>query len=196
MSKYTLTAQLTADEKCRLEKSLRKVLWTETLCADTRDSAYVFPKLVLFQDGRATLVARSEDWMVANQQIYIGTVYDGGVPIKTRLAVILALCNYTDRPATLEKAMQDAIMRYLLKEFQELRENQLIEAETEHTGMAMNGDKNLFAFLLGGTWMLPNGEEVDVTGEEWTVCATGIPVPEAVLATGTDEAVAPLDVEF
>lgn len=166
----TLGLTLTQTQKDSLQVWLCQVFESEKL-----ESAERFPfadgYMGLYFDGRVRLIYRG-DWTTDSNYLYLARPNTEVEP-KERLAVLLTLVQLCDQSEELVSAASGAITRYLLGEYQSLSSS-LVSAPTQPLGIAFSTD-NRSASLFNTVWMLPSGEEVDVSGPEWTVCATAVP---------------------
>lgn len=166
----SIRPELTEEDKRELEAFLIKVLNDPLHEYGTYgDRLRCAPKLELHFNGYAhhLTAGYSQIWSIdSNTQVYIGTGTD--VSISDKLAILNGLRQYLEPCSeALKEASSAALGRYLLNERNALSGG-LTVSNPPATGIAFS--ESQVASLIDGVWMLPNGEEVDVTGEEWTVC--------------------------
>lgn len=189
MMKITTQRILTPAENDKLTRWLTNTLQNEKL---ENPASLNVSNLVLFVDDKARLVEPGlwEFSEYTNSVVVLAHSSGYEVPTLTRLTTLCGLAQYCDDNAELRAAMSSAITRYLLGEYQALSSN-LVNAVSTPQGIAFSTD-NRVASLFESGWMLPSGESVDVSGEEWTVCATQVPATESV----TPVVVTEPDIEF
>lgn len=169
----TTTPQLTEADKAELAKFLETILAHEQLLVDhSSPRVRCSGKLNVYFDGvmRKINITQYNSWTL-NDTVYVGTS-EGGVSYSDRLSILLALMQYVDQSEALVTAASKAITRYLLSELNMMRSNMVVSS-VPATGIAFSESQS--AALVDGVWQLPSGEEVDVTGEGWTVCASQLP---------------------
>lgn len=174
---------LTDEDRKDLATFLESVLRSETLEVPYGSRLRCAPKLVLFYSDSFHKVvgSHSHTWSIYDN-CYIGTGTDASQG--DRLSILLALTQYLPQPwpVSLREAVDLAVSRYLLSQSNEFKGNLVVSA-TPATGLAFSDTQA--ASLVDGVWMLPSGEEVDVS--EWTIAASGV-------AIGTVEA--PVETQF
>lgn len=170
----TFTPQLTPVEKRMLSGFLQNILNTETF-------TYSFPpqlseKIGIYVDGKLFVLNNDNYWYKSPPWIYIGAREQASYDVlaKERLSILLTLSQLCEPSEGLTNACTSAISRFLLGEFKEVSAT-LIESATEAVGIAFHTDQRI-ASCIGGEWMLPSGEPVDVSGEGWTVSKAELPV--------------------
>lgn len=186
----TITPQLTEADKAELTRFLETILRDESLNVVYGTRVRCANKLCVFHDAvlKRVNISASYSWSVDGDTVYIGN--SGGVEYSERLSILLALMQYVDQNEALVTAASKAITRYLLSELNTMRSNMVVSS-VPATGIAFSESQS--AALVDGVWQLPSGEEVDVTGEGWTVCASKLPpLPAAYEAAVVDATVAAL----
>ncbi len=186
MTLQTLTTQpqLTADDKEYLSRYIINALKSETLSAYTGELGYTVPRLVLFSKSKVVTVGTNDYWHMSDTKIYLGNSNGNNVPVERILQVLVVLSQFVDASEELEKAKTQAVLNHVLGVYRDMSKAALIESPVPMEGLAFSDEQ--VAALLGGEWMLPNGEVVDVTGEGWKVCATRL--PEAPVAAAAVKA--------
>lgn len=165
----TLPPELTDGQQRLLEKFLNEALRDTGFLA--RYPGELVSKIQIWIDGRPqNLIAGS--WEInMGGNLYLAQDPGGtGVSKGQRLSILLALITRLKKPSpALGHLAEEALSRHLLEERREIAPKSLILANEEVTGLAFNEDK--VASLVGGHWILPSGEGVDVTDPAWMVCA-------------------------
>lgn len=184
------TSMLTDMDKLELTAFLTKVLTHPTHELEYGTQLLCQNKLGLYYNNRMHVVNTryGNTWNVGwnvgtSDYCYLGV--EGDVEIADKLAVLFALMQYVTPTEALTKAASDALGRYLLSERNVLGAG-LTVSEPPATGIAFSDTQ--VASLVGGVWMLPSGEEVDVSGEGWVV-SMGRQAEVAVSETATVPAV-------
>ena len=167
----TLNPVLTDLERIRLGSWLIATLSSEKL--DNNIALPLSDRINIYHDNvpyRLTVgVWQFGDY---SHQIFLARPGGSDVSLRERLSVLLCLSQLCEQSTELVSACSTVITRYLLGEHRELSSS-LVSASVPVSGLAFSSER--VASLLDGVWLLPSGEEVDVSGPEWTVCATDVP---------------------
>lgn len=180
MMKLSLQPVLSETDKRVLTRWLIITLGNEKL--SNGENFPLSGKLTLFiaEDSESTKIVKHGYWSRESYSHNLTLARETElVSLGDRLPVLCALAQYCDDSAELRDAMQKAITRYLLGEYQALSSG-LVNAPIQPRGIAFSTTGGV-ASLFDSGWMLPSGESVDVSGEDWVVCASELPVSEPVV---------------
>lgn len=172
MIKCSLLPQLNFLEKLKLADFLIETLNNPDLSGEY--PSLLNGRIYIYVDGSAYIL-KTGSWEWGSNTLYLAGHYEDTVSHETQLAVLLMLTQLCETSETLTKASSSATVRYLTKQYQEAQG--LIVSGSESAGIAFNSKDMSAAACIGGEWMLPSGETVDVSGPEWTVSATTVTPP-------------------